>query len=93
LESIAGLAAEPGAVEQATVLFGAAERWRKELIGPMPAWDLARYHADLADARARSQTESFDAGWEIGAALSWEDAIAAARAITNQTRKATQNGR
>ena len=81
-ESIAGLAGEIGALDQAATLFGAAERWRKELSSPMPAWDLPRYQADLAMVKARSQPKSFDDHWELGAALSWEDAVVLARTIT-----------
>jgi hypothetical protein len=83
-ESIAGLAAEVGLLDEAATLFGAADRWRKELLGPMPAWDLPRYQSDLDGLRARSQPESFNAHWNRGAALSWEESVAAARAITNQ---------
>ena len=88
-ESIAGLAGEIGLLEQAAVLFGAADRWRGELAHPMPAWDLARYQPDLASLQAESQKKSFDALWKRGAALSWEQTVAAARAITDQVRGLT----
>ena len=82
-ESIAGLAGEVGLLDEAATLLGAADRWRKELLGPMPAWDLPRYEPDLVGLKARSSPESFDALWDKGAALSWEESVAAARAITN----------
>jgi hypothetical protein len=91
-ESIAGLAGEIGLLDQAAVLFGAADRWRGELQHPMPAWDLARYQPDLASLKAESQEESFDAHWDRGAALSWEQTVAAARAITDKARE-VPNGR
>jgi predicted ATPase/DNA-binding SARP family transcriptional activator len=84
-ESIAGLAGEIGLLEQAAVLFGAAERWREELQHPMPAWDLARYQTDVA--RVKADEESFDANRRRGADLSWDQAVAVARAITDQVRQ------
>ncbi len=88
-ESIAGLAGEIGLLEEAAVLFGAAERWRAELSHPMPAWDLTRYRADLARLRAESQEESFVTRWERGAAMSWDQTVAVARAITDRLRTPT----
>jgi len=85
-ESIGGLAAEIGLLDEAATLLGAADRWRKELLGPMPAWDLPRYESDLAGLRARSRPESLGAHWNRGASLSWEESVSAARAITNQAR-------
>ena len=88
-ELIAGLAGDIGLLEEAAVLFGAAERWRGELSHPMPAWDLARYGADLARVRAELSEGSFVAQWERGAALSWDQTVAVARGITDQVGTST----
>lgn len=80
LEGLAGL---PGDPERAATLFGAAEA-RLEAVGSVPVYAFApdRSGHDRAVAAVRSRLErgAFEAAWARGRALSFEQAVAFARA-------------
>jgi hypothetical protein len=70
LAGLAEIAAAKGQVERAGHLFGAAARL-------LPATSSSReeVHRRIAEARTRLDTETFEAGWTAGQALTEEQAI------------------
>jgi len=75
LEMFAGMLVDDGKPEQATRLFGAAEKARETEDNPMPAWDAPQYEADL-DAIDRVVAEGRRRElWEAGRSTALEEAI------------------
>jgi len=73
---LAGVAARQGNPGRAARLFGAAEALR-EKTGAVPAFPAtqALYERDLASVRAQLDTETFEAAWVEGRAMSTEQAV------------------
>jgi tetratricopeptide (TPR) repeat protein len=78
LEDFASLAAGTGRPEQALRLAGAAAALREDIGGPLAAGEQAALDHTLEPARASLDEEARAAAWEIGQALSMEEAVAEA---------------
>jgi predicted ATPase len=77
----AGVAARQGNAKRAARLFGAAEALR-EKTSAVPAFPATQtlYEQDLANARAQLDTETFEAAWAEGRAMTLEEVVAEALA-------------
>ena len=89
LEAEAGLAAAAGNHEHAARLFGASEALReREGYARLP-WDATRYNADIAATRAECPARVFRRAYAEGAAMTAEQAVAAAGAGPRPSRAAS----
>jgi DNA-binding NarL/FixJ family response regulator len=70
-----------GSLEQAAVLFGAAETVRQDIGAPMPAYFQALYDADLAALRDGLPASALRARWARGRTLTLERASESAHAV------------
>jgi len=75
LEAGAALCAYDNHHADAARLWGAAEALREQIGTPMWPVDRPDYEAAVAAARAALDNEAFDAAWQAGRALSWEQAV------------------
>ena len=80
IEGIAYAVAAEGRPRQAARLRGAASALRARLHDPIRPSQRAEYDQALATLRDALGAEAFDAVWAEGAALSFDEAIAAALA-------------
>jgi non-specific serine/threonine protein kinase len=85
MEGLARLSAAIGQAAQAARLFGAAATLREEIATPYVPSERVWMDPILADLQATLGPERFAAAWEQGAALSREDAVAAALALRAET--------
>lgn len=89
LEGAAGLAAAADHHEHAARMFGAAEAIRERDGYARLPWDAARYDADLRSARAGLPAQVFRRAYAEGAAMTAEQAVAAAVAGPRPSRAAS----
>jgi DNA-binding CsgD family transcriptional regulator len=85
MEGLARLSATIGQAAQAARLFGAAATLREEIATPYVPSERVWMDPILAELQDALGAERFAAAWEQGAALSREDAVAAALAIRAET--------
>jgi hypothetical protein len=78
LEGLAAVAIGQGEAGQAARLSGAADALRQALGAPIPLVDRPSQEATVRAARAMLGTPAFDAAWAAGAALTLDQAVAAA---------------
>ena len=78
LEKLAGLAASQDHWQQATELFGAAERLREAIASPLPPMEQAGYDSAVTALRSQLSEEAFVTAWRDGRAMPLEQAIEAA---------------
>jgi DNA-binding CsgD family transcriptional regulator len=82
IERIAALLIAIGQAASAVRLFAAASSWRKEINAPALPADRDDAARAIAAARAILSTQSFNAAWAAGNALSSTDAVTEALALT-----------
>jgi ATP/maltotriose-dependent transcriptional regulator MalT len=75
LESVAILARGEGRLEQAAMLFGAAESLREETGALMMSWEQAEYDREVAALRAGLPAGELATAWATGRALSLDAAV------------------
>jgi hypothetical protein len=78
VESLCGLAGVVGAMgrhEQAACIWGAAERLREEIFAPMGPTERAAYERRVAEARTFGDAATWQASWQAGRNMDWDDAI------------------
>jgi tetratricopeptide (TPR) repeat protein len=83
LERLAGVAMAQGQAEKAVRLFGAAAALRASIGSVIDPADQARYKKNLNSLRAKLGRERYKAAWDIGRAMTMEQAIA--YALENQS--------
>jgi len=82
LEGVAGVAAAQGQLARAARLLGAAEALRESAGVPLPPVHRVDYERDVALVRAALDEDAFAAAWAEGHALTLEQVIAEALAIS-----------
>jgi non-specific serine/threonine protein kinase len=75
LQGLALVAAAVARPDRAARLWGAAERLRDEIGGPLPQNERSRYEQRVAAACAALGAECFDRAWQEGRAMTWEQAV------------------
>lgn len=75
LGAIAGLAALSNQATAAAILFGAAQRIRREIGARMGSGDLAEYEFYLVLARQHLAEDEFEAAWARGSSLTIEQVV------------------
>ena len=78
IESLALLAKASGDAMKAVQLFGAAAALRLGIHAPLPSDETADYAAQLAALRMAVGTAEYDAGWQRGQSMTWQQAVALA---------------
>jgi len=84
LEALAVCSSALGDQARAACLWGAAAIQRERLQCSMWPVDRPAYERDIAACRAALGDEAFDAAWQAGRALTWEQAVAEALALGDQ---------
>jgi predicted ATPase len=80
IESMAGVACSEGRPQQAALLLGASATLRQAMQAPLRPTERATHDHTVAAARHALSVEAFELAWMEGAALSLDEAIAAALA-------------
>jgi predicted ATPase/Tfp pilus assembly protein PilF len=78
LEGLARVAQAEGLLSQAVRLYGASQGLRDTLSSPLPPNAQSEHDRRLAALRQSLGAPAFQAAWEAGYALSWEQAVAEA---------------
>jgi hypothetical protein len=75
IENLGGVAAYAGRSEQATRLFGAADKLRDDLNAPLPSGEKVAYDRYVNEAREALGEERFTSLWAEGRSMSVEEAM------------------
>lgn len=75
IENLGGVAAYAGRPDEATRLYGAADKLREELNAPLPAGEKVAYDRYVNAAREALGDEAFAALWDEGRLLSSDEAV------------------
>jgi predicted ATPase/DNA-binding CsgD family transcriptional regulator/Tfp pilus assembly protein PilF len=84
LEGLAPVAHGLGDADLAGRLFGAVEALRERLDVPLPPTEVAVHGREVAALRGRLGAARLRSAWDTGRAMTLEDALAAARALTDR---------
>lgn len=78
MEALIGLASAQGKFTQAVQWMGAVSALREAIHSPIAESDRAAYEQSLAAATAKLGPTEFDAAWQAGRTLTWEQAVESA---------------
>ena len=91
VSSIATLAARSHRLEAAARLFGTLSALRQEISAPLPPYDLGRHEREVSALRSQLSDTAFRIAWAGGQTMPLEDAVAEARALTEEIASTQQD--